>query len=211
MQVHIGTCRSKSRGYVKATSKDTKDAPRIKFNYMSHKEDWEDMRSAIEVARQIMRQPSLKNIVGNEILPGKHADVDGKRVVSNHAKLKRVDALSFLAHNIFSFLLKEYIRNHVESAYHPCGTARMGNSPRDGAVVDNQGRVFGVNGLRIADASIFPQITNGNLNAPVIMVAERISDMILEKTLPQAVFKEDNRPWQPPFWGTDREKDPIHP
>jgi choline dehydrogenase len=77
MQIHIGTCRSKSRGHVRALTNDMKSAPSIKFNYMSHEEDWEDMRNAIEVARQVMRQPSMQ-IAGDEIMPGKDADLDGE-------------------------------------------------------------------------------------------------------------------------------------
>lgn len=87
----------------------------------------------------------------------------------------------------------------------------MGKSPDiDGAVVDTEGRVFGVKGLRVADASIFPAITNGNLNAPVIMVGERISDFILEQSLPPAKFAKDCEPWQPKSFDTDREKMPIN-
>ena len=167
MQIHIGTCRSKSRGYIKARSQHMQDAPTIKFNYMSHEEDWVDMRNAIEVARRVMLQPSMADIAGDEILPGADANID------------------------------DYIRDHVESAYHPCGTCKMGSSrpEEDGAVVDTKGRVFGVRGLRIADASIFPAITNGNLNAPVIMVAEKISDCILGQSLPPAKFANDCEPW----------------
>lgn len=100
----------------------------------------------------------------------------------------------------------------MESAYHPCGTCKIGKSPDlDGAVVDKEGCVFGVEGLRIADASVFPAITNGNLNAPVIMVAERISDFILQRSLPRAEFPIDGQPWKPPSFDTDREKMPINP
>lgn len=84
-QIHIGTCRSKSRGFVEAITNDMKDAPRIKFNYMSQKEDWDDMRNAIEVARQVMRQPSMQDIVGDEILPGKDADIDGELLLRQHS------------------------------------------------------------------------------------------------------------------------------
>lgn len=84
MQIHIGTCRSKSRGFVRALTKDMKDAPRIKFNYMSREEDWDDMRNAIEIARQVMRQPSMEGIAGDEIMPGKDTDVNGEYL--NHCK-----------------------------------------------------------------------------------------------------------------------------
>lgn len=87
----------------------------------------------------------------------------------------------------------------------------MGRSLNDGAVVDNQGRVFGVDNLRVVDASIFPSITNGNLNAPVIMVAERISDFILEREpLATARFDNGREPWHPPSAHTDREREPIN-
>lgn len=181
MQIHVGTCRSPSRGHVLARSRSMQDAPTIRFNYMSHQQDWEDMRDAIGVARQVMRQPALEGIVGDEILPGKDADLD------------------------------EYIKEHVESAYHPCGTCKMGSSmEEDGAVVDPQGRVLGVQGLRVADASVFPQITNGNLNAPVIMVGERMADVILGKSLLAPVeFDESNRPWESPTLEDDRESTPL--
>lgn len=184
MQIHIGTCRSKSRGYVKATSSNMVDPPKIQFNYMSNEEDWQDMKRGIEVARQTMRQPAMKDIAGEEIMPGKDADLD------------------------------EYIRQHVESAYHPCGTCRMGRSPNenDKAVVDNEGRVFGVDGLRVADASVFPSITNGNLNAPVIMVAEKMADHILGRDpLPPVEFGKGCEPWSPPSLEVDREKEPLNP
>lgn len=87
----------------------------------------------------------------------------------------------------------------------------MGKGPNDGAVVDNHGRVFGVQRLRVVDASIFPSITNGNLNAPVIMVAERISDLVLGKApLPPAKYDDGCEPWKPLSLKTDRERDPIN-
>eukprot|EP00934_Nitzschia_sp_Nitz4_P001996 Nitzschia sp. Nitz4//scaffold218_size35881//22174//24197//NITZ4_007796-RA/size35881-snap-gene-0.32-mRNA-1//-1//CDS//3329542286//1996//frame0 len=180
MQIHVGTCRSTSRGHVKAKTNSMSDAPTIRFNYMSQEQDWVDMRNAIEVARQVMRQPCMQGIAGEEILPGKDADLD------------------------------EYIREHVESAYHPCGTCRMGAD--EDAVVDPQGRVRGVDGLRVADASVFPSITNGNLNAPVIMVAERMADLILGKSpLPPTEFTAETKPWEPPANSMDREKAPAIP
>ena len=179
MQIHVGTCRSPSRGHVRAKSKDARQPPKIQFNYMSQPEDWEDMRNAIEVAREVMRQPAMKEIAGDEILPGPHANLD------------------------------EYIRDHVESAYHPCGTCKMGTS-RDNAVVDPEGRVLGVDHLRVVDASIFPSIPNGNLNAPVIMVAERIADMVVgHGMLPPIEFEEGTKPWHPPVNGTNREGKPL--
>ncbi|KAG7344769.1 choline dehydrogenase [Nitzschia inconspicua] len=183
LQIHVGTSASASRGHVLATSPCASDVPYIRFNYMSRPEDWIDMKAAIEIARQILRQPALQGIVGDEILPGSDTDLD------------------------------EYIREHVESAYHPCGTCKMGDSQDDhDAVVDSSGQVHGVTNLRVVDASIFPTITNGNLNAPVIMVAERMSDLILGRDpLPAVQFTTENAPWIPPSNGTDRERDPLVP
>jgi len=89
-----------------------------------------------------------------------------------------------------------FIREHAESAYHPCGTARMGRADDPTAVVDPEGRVIGVEGLRVADSSIFPRITNGNLNAPSIMTGEKVADHILGRRLPS----ENVEPWINPNW-----------
>ncbi|WFE73823.1 choline dehydrogenase [Roseinatronobacter sp. S2] len=157
-QTHVGPMRSKSRGWVKLRSSRPQDAPRVCFNYMSHPDDWTEFRSCIRLTREIMGQAAFKPFMGHEIQPG--------AAVSEDAQL---DA---------------FIREHVESAYHPCGTARMGKADDPAAVVDPQGRVIGVRGLRVADSSIFPRITNGNLNAPSIMVGEKIADHILGRRLP---------------------------
>ncbi|MEO1918188.1 MAG: GMC oxidoreductase, partial [Paracoccaceae bacterium] len=93
--------------------------------------------------------------------------------------------------------LDGFIREHVESAFHPCGTARMGRADDPMAVVDSECRVIGVEGLRLADSSIFPRITNGNLNSPSIMVGEKASDHILGK-IPLA--KSNAEPWISPRW-----------
>lgn len=128
-----------------------------------------------------MRQPALSNYVGKELLPGKDSDLD------------------------------EYIRDHVESAYHPCSTCKMGDDmEKHQAVVDKAGRVHGTESLRVVDASIFPAITNGNLNAPTIMVAERVADMIVGNTvLPPVEFTTEDKPWDIPDKLTDRESAPL--
>eukprot|EP00466_Bigelowiella_natans_P021328 jgi/Bigna1/45749/e_gw1.157.8.1 len=160
-QAHVGPMRSKSRGYIKAVSRDITDHPEIKFNYMSVKEDWEEFRECIRLTRRIFAQPAFDQFRGKEIAPGEHVQRDDE-----------IDA---------------FIRERVESAYHPCGTCKMGDSHDPKTVVDPETRVVGVDGLRVVDSSIFPSITNGNLNAPTIMVAERASDLILgEKMLPPA-------------------------
>ena len=149
-QAHVGPMLSPSRGSVRLKSNNPSDYPAIKFNYMSHPSDWEVFRAAIRGAREIFAQPAFDAIRGPEFNPGAQAQTD-----------KELDA---------------FVRAHAESAYHPCGTCKMGVD--DMSVVDPAGRVHQVDKLRVIDSSIFPHITNGNLNAPTIMVAEKIADMI---------------------------------
>ena len=155
-QVHVGPMLSPSRGQVTLRSRDPAVPPRIEFNYMSHAEDRHVFRQAIRLAREIFLQPAFDAHRGRELSPGAGVTSDAE-----------IDA---------------FVRANAESAYHPCGTCRMGSG--DGAVVDPEGRVHSVDNLRVVDASIFPHITNGNLNAPTIMVAERISDLIQGRCLP---------------------------
>ena len=159
-QTHVGPMRSKSRGWVRLRSDRPEDAPRICFNYMRHPDDWAEFRTCIRLTREIMGQAAFEPYLDHEIQPGPGCESD--------------DALD------------GFIRAHVESAYHPCGTARMGRADDPMAVVDPQGRVIGVQGLRVADSSIFPRITNGNLNAPSIMAGEKIADHVLGRSLPAA-------------------------
>ncbi|MEM9582583.1 MAG: choline dehydrogenase [Pseudomonadota bacterium] len=172
-QAHVGPMRSKSRGQVTLRSSDPNDPPKIEFNYMSHPDDWEEFRTCIRLTREIFAQDAFKEFSKHEIQPG-------EGVQSDEA-------------------LDDFIREHAESAYHPCGTARMGRADDAGAVVDPDARVIGVDGLRLADSSIFPRITNGNLNAPSIMTGEKAADHILGKTpLP----KDNAEPWIHPQWET---------
>jgi choline dehydrogenase len=169
-QAHVGPMRSKSRGAVTLASGDPKTDPLIRFNYMSEDEDWHEFRRAIRLTREIFTQDAMKPFVKEEIQPGGD-DTDTS--------------------------LDAFIRDHAESAYHPCGTARMGRADDPMAVVDSECRVIGIEGLRLADSSIFPQITNGNLNAPSIMTGEKAADHILGKTpLPAA----NDEPWVHPDW-----------
>ena len=170
-QAHVGPMRSKSRGSVSLRSADPKDAPRILFNYMSHPDDWEEFRTAIRLTREIFATEPMAAFVDHEIQPGAKAQSDAA-----------LDAV---------------IREHAESAYHPCGTARMGRADDPWAVVDAQTRVIGVEGLRLADSSIFPQIPNGNLNAPSIMVGEKAADHILGRA---PLAAENLDPWIAPDW-----------
>lgn len=154
-QAHVGPMRSASRGQVSVVSADPNDNPRIEFNYMSDPQDWVDFRTCIRLTREIFAQPAFAPFRGHEIQPGAAAQTDDE--------------------------LDEFIRSHVESAYHPCGTCKMGALDDPMAVVDPQARVIGIDALRVADSSIFPRITNGNLNAPSIMVGEKVADHILQR------------------------------
>lgn len=174
-QVHVGPMRTKSRGYVRLRSSDPRDPPIIKFNYMSHPDDWKEFRTCVRLTREIFQQPAFAIYKGREIQPGDDATAD-----------ERIDA---------------FIRDHAESAYHPCGTCRMGAADDPLSVVDPECRVIGIGGLRIADSSIMPQITNGNINAPTIMIGEKASDHILGRSL---LSPSNLRPWINPGWQTNQ-------
>jgi choline dehydrogenase len=152
-QLHVGPMRSKSRGHVRIIDSHIASPPQIKFNYMSHPDDWDEFRRCIRLSRDILKQAPMDPYRGPEIQPGDDQTSDDQ-----------IDA---------------FIRDNAESAYHPCGTVRMGAADDPGAVVDPQCRVIGVENLRVADSSIFPRITNGNLNAPSIMTGEKAADHIL--------------------------------
>ncbi|MBD8892247.1 choline dehydrogenase [Roseibium litorale] len=174
-QAHVGPMRSKSRGRVELTSADPRSKPSILFNYMSHEEDWADFRTAIRLTREIFGQDAFTPYRGKEIQPGSAVQSDED--------------------------LNSFIKEHVESAYHPCGTCKMGAADDLSAVVDPECRVIGVEGLRVADSSIFPQITNGNLNAPSIMVGEKAADHILGKGM---LPRSNAQPWINPDWETSQ-------
>ncbi|WP_457645788.1 choline dehydrogenase [Profundibacter sp.] len=172
-QAHVGPMRSPSRGAVTLASSDPNDAPNILFNYMSQEQDWQDFRACIRLTREIFAQEAFAPYVKHEIQPGVNFQSDDE--------------------------LDSFIREHAESAFHPCGTARMGAKDDPLAVVDPECRVIGVDGLRLADSSIFPRITNGNLNAPSIMTGEKAADHILERGILSAV---NDDPWLHPDWKT---------
>jgi choline dehydrogenase len=152
-QAHVGPMRSKSRGHVHIRSADGRDAPAIQFNYMSHPDDWQEMRACIRLTREIFSQPAFEVFRGGELAPGPDAESDEE--------------------------LDDFIRRTVESAYHPSCSLKMGTDAM--AVVDPETRVHGIDRLRVVDSSIMPSITTGNLNAPTIMLAERASDLIRGK------------------------------
>lgn len=170
-QVHVGPMRSKSRGHVRVRSSDPKVPPKILFNYMSHPDDWEEFRACIRLTRELFQQPAMQKYAGREIQPGGAVQSDAD-----------IDA---------------FIRQHCESAYHPCGSCKMGSAKDVTAVVDHECRVIGIEGLRVADSSIIPQVTNGNLNAPTLMIGEKASDHILGRDPLPASNQE---PWINPAW-----------
>jgi len=174
-QAHVGPMRSASRGTVTLRSADPVVPPRILFNYMSDPQDWVDFRTAIRLTREIFAQPAFAPYAGAEIQPGAQAQTDDQ--------------------------LDAAIRDHTESAYHPCGTCRMGRADDPGAVVDPETRVIGVQGLRVADSSIFPRVTNGNLNAPSIMTGEKAADHILGQGM---LARANLQPWIHPDWQTEQ-------
>ena len=149
-QAHVGSMRSPSRGRIKLKSRDPNAHPSILFNYMSDPLDWREFRDAIRITREIMRQPALKKYRGRELHPGADLTTDDQ--------------------------LDAFVRQRAETAFHPSCSCKMGYDAM--AVVDNEGRVHGLESLRVVDASIMPLIVTGNLNAPTIMLAEKIADKI---------------------------------
>lgn len=174
-QAHVGPMRTKSRGYVRVRSNDSKMPPKILFNYMSHPDDWEEFRACVRLTRELFQQPSMQRYAGREIQPG-------SAIVSD----EQIDG---------------FIRQHAESAFHPCGSCKMGAAHDPMAVVDETCKVIGIEGLRVADSSIMPQVTNGNLNAPTLMIGEKASDHILgREPLPPSNLV----PWINPSWATSQ-------
>lgn len=154
-QVHVGPNKPKSRGRVGISSADTTIAPTILFNYYQHEEDIKAWRQCIRLTREIMAQPAMDSYRGEEIQPGLDVSSD-----------KEIDT---------------WVKQNVESAYHPAGSCKMGRADDSLAVVDKNCKVYGIENLRVVDASVFPTLPNGNINAPVIMVAEKIADVVLAK------------------------------
>ncbi len=170
-QLHVGPMRSQSRGHVHIRSKYASIAPEIKFNYLSHPDDLPDFRKTLRLTREILQQPALASYYDHEIQPGAGAVCDSA--------------------------LDDFIRSEAESAYHPCGTCKMGRADDPMAVVSPDCRVIGTDQLFCADASVFPRITNGNLNAPSVMTGEKAADHIRGRP---ALAKANDRPFFHPRW-----------
>jgi len=170
-QAHVGPMRSPSRGRITPVGPAPATPPSILFNYMAHEEDWAAFRTCIRLTREIFAQPAFDGYRGEEIAPGAGLESDAE--------------------------LDGFLREHVESAYHPCGTCRMGRSDDPASVVDPDCRVIGLSNLRVADSSIMPRLTNGNLNGPSILIGEKASDHILGRQLSTA---DNMTPWMHPDW-----------
>ncbi|MDX1580786.1 MAG: GMC oxidoreductase [Alphaproteobacteria bacterium] len=149
-QVHVCQLRPESRGWVKLASSDPGAHPRIQPNYLAESKDVETMREGIKIVRDIVNQPAFDALRGKEVWPGKDVQTD-----------EEIDAA---------------LRERGETIYHPVGTCKMGHD--DMAVVDDELRVHGLEGLRVVDASIMPTLIGGNTNAPTIMIAEKAADLI---------------------------------
>jgi choline dehydrogenase len=156
-QVHIGPMTSDARGSITLRSADPREHPAIRFNYLSTDQDRREWVEAIRVARTILRQPAFEPFSGGELSPGPSVETDEQ--------------------------IRAWVARDAETALHPSCTAKMGDAADPMSVVDPTSmRVHGTEGLRVVDASVFPFITNGNIYAPVMMVAEKAADLILDNT-----------------------------
>ena len=157
-QTHCGPLRPKSRGWVRLRSSDPRDKPRIQYNYLQEEEDRAVMRAALRLTREIHRQPAFDPYRGPELDPGAQCRSDDE--------------------------IDTYVRGAAMTVYHLTSTCRMGSDAR--AVVDAECRVHGIEGLRVVDASVMPQITSANTNAATIMIAEKAADLVRGVSLPPA-------------------------
>jgi choline dehydrogenase len=169
-QVHIDLMRPRSLGRVSIRSADPEEPPSILFNYLEHPEDRADLRQAVRLTREILAQPALAAYRGEELNPGPTIQSDAQ--------------------------LDAWLRQGVETCYHPVGTCRMGTEKAD-SVVDAECRVHGLAGLRVVDASVMPAIVSGNTNAPTIMIAEKMSDVLRGRP---PMPPERAAVWQHPEW-----------
>nr|WP_287413160.1 choline dehydrogenase [Pseudodesulfovibrio sp.] len=153
-QVHVGPMNTDVRGHVKIKSSDPKEYPSVRFNYLSTEQEKREWVEAIRKTREIMTQSAFDEFRGKELAPGIQAQTDEE--------------------------ILDFVANEGESAYHPSCTCAMGTG--DMAVTDPELRVHGIEGLRVVDASVMPYVTNGNIYAPTMMIAEKAADLILGNT-----------------------------
>ena len=150
--MNVNVLRSESLGNIHIKSADPAEAPAIRFNFLSAEMDRAGVVFAMRKGREVMNTSPVADIVGEELAPGPQYQTDEE--------------------------LLEWVRHNAETTYHPVGTCKMGQDPQ--AVVDDRLRVHGIEGLRVADASIMPTLTSGNTNAPSIMIGEKCAAMVLE-------------------------------
>jgi choline dehydrogenase len=174
-QVHVGPNKAKSRGWVRIRSGDAREKPRILFNYLQHEDDRAGFRACVRLTREIVAQAAFDPYRGAEIAPGEAVQTDDE-----------IDA---------------WVRANGETAYHPSCTCKIGHEDDPMAVLDPECRVCGVERLRVADSSVFPTITNGNLNAPTIMVAEKAADLIRGR---DPLLPSNAPVWIHPAWETEQ-------
>ncbi len=172
-QCHVGPMRQTSRGYLKLKSANPADHPIIQPNLLSTERDRWEMRQAVKLTREILAQPAFDPFRGEELQPGPDVQSD-----------EEIDA---------------FVREKADSAYHPSCTCKMGAADDPMAVVDSEARVYGVNNLRVVDASIMPSVVSGNLNAPTIMLAEKCADHIRGRT---PITPSTAAVWEHPNWKT---------
>ena len=146
----IAVLHPRSRGHVTLRSADPTDKPRIFWNLFDDPADLETLREGVKTVRRIVATEPLASVIAEEVRPGPGIDTDAE--------------------------IEEFLRRHCETAHHPAGTCRMGTD--DDAVVDGELRVRGIDGLRVADCSIMPDVVGSNTNAPTIMIAEKASELI---------------------------------
>ena len=161
LAVRTGYLQPKSRGWVKLRSADPADAPRILLNMFDDPADLDAMVRAVKLSRSVYAQQPLRDMIRREVLPGPGTDSEAD--------------------------LKEHLRRNAGHRSHPVGTCRMGHDAA--AVVDDQLRVRGIEGLRIADASVMPDVPSGNTNLPSMMVGERAADLVLGRQLPPEPYE----------------------
>jgi len=149
--MNVNVLRSESTGSIHIKSSDPAEPPAIRFNFLSTEHDRTGVLAAIRKGRELMATSPMKEVTGEEIAPGAHLQKDDELI--------------------------EWVRNNAETTYHPTGTCKMGADAL--AVVDSALRVHGIQGLRVADASIMPTLTSGNTNAPTIMIGEKCAELVL--------------------------------
>src|SRR5262249_39859030 len=153
MTCYAHPMRPESKGHIHITAADPRRPPAINFNFLSSPIDAEVTARAVRIARAVMAAPAMASMQVTELAPGETQTTDDEII--------------------------DWVKRAAETTYHPVGTCKMGVDPM--AVVDPQLRVYGIAGLRVADASIMPTLTSGNTNAPSIMIGEKAADMVLRQ------------------------------